>query len=65
MQTAIGYLLAIAIVATVLVLAFGLITMARGGDFNAKYNNIIMRARIGTQVATVILLVAYFAIEKL
>jgi hypothetical protein len=65
MQTLIGYLLAFSLVATLLVLAVGIVGMARGGEFNKKYNNIIMRTRIGTQALTVLLFMAYFAVEKL
>jgi hypothetical protein len=65
MQTVIGYLLALSLIATLLVLVVGLIGMARGGDFNAKYNNIIMRARIGTQAFTVLMFIAYFVVGKL
>jgi hypothetical protein len=35
--------------ATLGVLFFGIATMARGGDFNLKYGNKIMRARIVLQ----------------
>lgn len=35
--------------ATLGVLFFGIITMARGGDFNLKYGNKIMRTRIVLQ----------------
>ena len=65
MQTVIGYLLALSLIATLLVLVVGLIGMARGGDFNSKYNNIIMRARISTQAFTVLMFVAYFVVGKL
>ena len=65
MQTVIGYLLALSLIATLLVLVVGLIGMARGGEFNTKYNNIIMRARIGTQAFTVLTFAAYFVVGKL
>jgi len=39
-------LLIVAMLATLGVLFFGIITMARGGDFNLKYGNKIMRTRI-------------------
>jgi hypothetical protein len=65
MQTVIGYLLALSLIVTLLVLVVGLIGMARGGDFNTRYNNIIMRARIGTQAFTVLMFIAYFVVEKL
>jgi hypothetical protein len=42
-------LLIFAMLATLGVLFFGIATMARGGDFNLKYGNKIMRARIVLQ----------------
>jgi len=39
-------LLIIAMLATLGVLFFGIFTMARGGEFNRKYSNKIMRARV-------------------
>ncbi|MEE2689027.1 MAG: twin transmembrane helix small protein [Pseudomonadota bacterium] len=39
-------LLIIAMLATLSVLFFGIFTMARGGEFNQKYSNKIMRARV-------------------
>ena len=47
-----GFLLPLmifAILATLAVLFFGIFTMARGGDFNRKHSNRIMRARIVLQ----------------
>ena len=42
-------LLIFAMLATLGVLFFGIATMARGGGFNLKYGNKIMRARIVLQ----------------
>ena len=42
-------ILIVAMLATLGVLFFGIITMARGGDFNLKYGNKIMRTRIVLQ----------------
>ncbi|MEC8773420.1 MAG: twin transmembrane helix small protein [Pseudomonadota bacterium] len=42
-------LMIFAMLATLGVLFFGIFTMARGGDFNRKYSNRIMRARIVLQ----------------
>ena len=39
-------LLIFAMIATLGVLFFGIFTMARGGEFNKKYSNKIMRARV-------------------
>ena len=44
-----GYLaplLIIAVLATLGILFFGVYTMARGGEFNLKHSNKIMRARV-------------------
>jgi len=42
-------LVIIALGATVAVLLAGLVVMARGGEWNRKYGNLLMRARIGAQ----------------
>ena len=42
-------LMIFAMLATLGVLFFGIFTMARGGDFNRKHSNRIMRARIVLQ----------------
>jgi hypothetical protein len=41
--------------ATVAVLAVGIISMVRGGEFNRKYGNRLMRARVILQGLTIIL----------
>ena len=48
-------LLIFAMLATLGVLFFGIITMARGGDFNLKYGNRIMRARIVLQALALLI----------
>lgn len=50
--------LLIAMLAVVVVLFIGLIGMARGGDFNAKYGNKLMRWRVVLQGIAVLILVA-------
>lgn len=48
-----------ACVFVLLVLLFGVLTFARGGQFNRKYANKIMRLRIAAQaVAVVVILLA-------
>lgn len=53
--------LLIAMLITLGVLATGIIGMARGGDFNAKYGNKLMRARVIAQGAAL----AIFALAVL
>ena len=48
-------LLIFAMLATLGVLFFGIATMARGGDFNLKYGNKIMRARIVLQASALLI----------
>ena len=57
-------LVVIALVATFGVLMAGFLSMARGGEFNRKYGNILMRARIGTQATTVLLVLLYFLLGR-
>jgi hypothetical protein len=55
-------LIVIALLATLGVLLFGVITMARGGDFNAKYSNKLMRARVICQFVAIALIVIFMLI---
>jgi hypothetical protein len=52
-----NFLLIIALIAVVLSLLVGVIGMAKGGDFNAKYGNLLMRARVISQGAAIVLLI--------
>ncbi|GAB4236565.1 MAG: twin transmembrane helix small protein [Kiloniellaceae bacterium] len=49
MKTFFFVLMLIAMFITLGVLATGIIGMARGGEFNAKYGNKLMRARVIAQ----------------
>ena len=60
MDTVFPIIIAIALAATLGVLAAGFISMTRGGEFNRKYGNLLMRARIGTQGVTVLMILLYF-----
>lgn len=48
-----------ALAAVVLVLAVGIVSMFRGGEFNARWSNRLMRARVGFQLLAVLLLLAF------
>ena len=56
MGTIMNVLLAIALAATLAVLLTGVFSMARGGEFNRKYGNILMRWRVALQGCAVLLL---------
>jgi hypothetical protein len=49
-------LLVLAMAATLAVLVVGLIGFFRGGEFNQKYGNKLMRARVALQALAVLLL---------
>ena len=53
-------LLAITLAVVVIVLLTGVVGMARGGDFNAKYGNKLMRVRVVLQGLAVVLFVLMF-----
>jgi len=50
------------LIAVLFVLLIGIISMLKGGDFNKRWGNKLMRARVGLQGLAVILilLTAYF-----
>ena len=58
-------LIIIALAATLAVLGLGVVSMLRGGEFNRRYGNLLMRARLITQGVTILLVILFFVIEKL
>ena len=55
MKSVIITLLAVTLAAIVIVLITGIIGMARGGDFNAKHGNKLMRMRVILQGLAIVL----------
>ncbi len=55
---------AIATIAVLIILIFGIGTFARGGDFNKKHANRIMRWRIGAQFIAVLLIVLFVWLSR-
>lgn len=60
MKSTLGVLVIVALITTVLVLLTGVFGMLRGKEFNTKYGNILMRARVGSQAVAILLMLAYF-----
>ena len=56
-------LVAIAVLIVVAILMFGVGTFGKGGEFNRKYANKIMRMRIIAQAVAVILIILYAVIR--
>ena len=54
----------IALVATLAVLVVGIIAMLRGGAFNAKYGNKLMRARVALQAMAVGLMLVIYLLNR-
>lgn len=56
MSSALPVLIVIAALATFGALAFGLVSMVRGGEFNARNSNRFMRMRVMLQLAALVLI---------
>ena len=55
----IGYLTIAAMVITAIILVVGIVGFYRGGEFNRRYGNVLMRARVVSQGVTLVLLVLF------
>ncbi len=64
MSSVVSTLIVIALAATFLVLAVGVIAMLRGGAFNAKYGNKLMRLRLLAQFGAIALLGLLFLLSR-
>ena len=64
MKTVLIVLTVIALIGVVGVLLAGVILMGRGGEANARWSNKLMRARVGLQLAAVILLLLLFVVYR-
>ncbi len=53
-----------ALAATAIVLIAGVIAMLRGGEFNRKYGNKLMRARVTVQALAIALLFVLYLINR-
>jgi len=53
-----------ALAATAIVLIAGVIAMLRGGEFNRKYGNKLMRARVAAQAFVIALLFVLYLINR-
>jgi hypothetical protein len=58
-------LLALALIAVLVVLASGLVSFAKGGAFNQKYANKLMRLRVGAQAFALVVLLALLLLRTL
>lgn len=56
---------AVAVLAVLAILIFGVGSFARGGEFNRKHANRIMRYRIAAQAFAVVLILLFVAIRRI
>ncbi len=55
-----GVVIGLALASVLAALALGILSMARGGEFNAKYGNKLMRVRVITQFVALALMALAF-----
>ena len=60
MSGAFEIVIGLALASVLAALALGILSMARGGEFNAKYGNMLMRARVIAQFVALALMVLAF-----
>jgi len=58
-------LVAVAVLVVLAILLFGIGSFARGGDFNRKHANRIMRYRIGAQAVAVVVILAFIYFRRM
>jgi len=63
MHNLLPFLVIVSMLITASILVFGVITMIRGGDFNKRNGNKLMRARVIMQGVTLFLVVLMFALR--
>lgn len=57
----VNILLVISLIVVAAVMLTGVISMAKGGDFNKKYGNKLMQARVASQtIALILLALSYY-----
>lgn len=57
-------ILAVALLAVAVILGWGVLTMARGGDYNLKNSNRIMRYRIIFQAIALIIILSLMWLKR-
>lgn len=65
MSTVIPILIGVVLAAVVMTLLLGVFSMARGGEFNRKYGNKLMRYRVLLQGLAVLLVLVLWAVMRI
>lgn len=64
MESFLSALIVVALIAVFAVLATGIVGMLRGGEFNRKYGNKLMRARVAAQALAIALVVVLYLLNR-
>ena len=64
MASTLSALVVVALAGTLIVLLSGVVVMTRGGEFNRKWGNKLMRARVAMQALAIALLFALFLLNR-
>jgi hypothetical protein len=64
MNAFLSTLLALTLVAVSVVLFMGIGAMSKGGEFNRKHSNRLMRWRVGLQAFAVLVIIAIFFVNQ-
>tara|TARA_B100000686_G_scaffold349409_3_gene442738 strand:+ start:171 stop:383 length:213 start_codon:yes stop_codon:yes gene_type:complete len=57
-------LIILSLIAVLFVLGVGVIGMLRGGDFNRRYGNKLMRIRVATQGLAILLILLFVVVSR-
>ena len=57
-------LIILSLIAVLVVLGVGILGMLRGGDFNRRYGNKLMRVRVATQGLAILLILLFVAVSR-
>ncbi|MFO0995761.1 MAG: twin transmembrane helix small protein [Alphaproteobacteria bacterium] len=58
------YLIGLGLASVLIVLLTGIVSMLRGGEFNRRYGNKLMRLRVATQGVTILLFAIFMLFIK-
>ncbi|MSO71309.1 MAG: twin transmembrane helix small protein [Alphaproteobacteria bacterium] len=65
MKSLLPIILIVAMVAVLVVLLVGIVSMLRGGEFNRKFGNKLMRARVALQFIALLILLALILASRM
>jgi len=63
-STPLFYIVIAAVLLVLAILIFGLGTFLKGGEFNRKYSNKIMRARVAAQFVAILLILLFVYLRQ-